>query len=93
MRAGVRIFGKQGDFGLFAEHCALLKIAAPLASANSWLVTTDDLLSEYPNTGTVGLLYEFVHRAINERISNLKQLADFLNRDPSSIGRLLQRHR
>jgi hypothetical protein len=36
---------------------------------------------------------ELTRRAIDERVANLRQVADFLRREPSSVGRLLQQPR
>jgi len=54
-------------------------------------ISVEDLTSPRRHATLMLARRELTRRAINERIANLKQVADYLRREPSSVGRLLQR--
>jgi REP element-mobilizing transposase RayT len=54
-------------------------------------IAIEDLTSPRRHATLMLARRELTQRAIDERIANLKQVADYLRREPSSIGRLLRR--
>jgi putative transposase len=52
-------------------------------------VSLADIISPRRHATLMRARRDFVRRAIDERVANLRQTAEFLRRDPSSVGRLL----
>lgn len=52
-------------------------------------ISLDDLTSPRRHASLMHVRREFVRRAVTERIANLRQAAEFLRRDPSTVSRWL----
>jgi hypothetical protein len=48
-----------------------------------------DLRSPFRHHALAAARREFVRRAVRERVANVRQTAEFLNRDPSTVSRML----
>lgn len=56
-------------------------------------ISVEELISPRRHSTLMLARRELTHRAIDERIASLKHVAEFLRREPSSVGRLLQQQR